>query len=141
MLDKFKRVDFIIHAGDFCSLDVYEELKKIKDVKGVYGNMDEPAIRKLLPRRQVVQCGNFAVGIFHGEGAAKYILESIRREFKNTKVDAIIFGHSHQPMNEVIAQILYFNPGSPTDIVSAPYCSYGILEVGAEIKGTIIKIK
>ena len=32
MLDDFKNVDLIIHAGDFCSMKVIEKLKKIKEV-------------------------------------------------------------------------------------------------------------
>ncbi len=139
MLNDFKKVDLIIHAGDFCTKDVLKALAGIKEVKGVYGNMDEPDLRRLLPRRQIVQCASFQVGVFHGEGAAKFILDSVRREFKGIPVDAIIFGHSHQVMNEVIDDVLYFNPGSPTDVV-APFRSYGILEVGKTISGKIIKV-
>jgi len=36
---------------------------------------------------------------------------------------------------------IYFNPGSPTDTIFAPYQSYGILEInGKEIKRSIVKI-
>lgn len=141
MLDDFKKVDFIIHAGDFCSLDILNKFKKIKDVKGVYGNMDNQEIRQALPRQQVISCGKFSIGVFHGEGAPKVLLEKVQSEFKNTKVDAVIFGHSHQPLNEVINGVLYFNPGSPNDTIYAPYRSYGILKVNDKITGRIIKIK
>ena len=45
------------------------------------------------------------------------------------KPDIIVFGHSHLPMNEYIKGVLYFNPGSATDTVFAPYRSYGIIEI------------
>ena len=141
MLEDFKKVDFIIHAGDSCSLETLEALKKIKDVKAVWGNMDGLEIRSLLPRHQVIKCGNFSIGVFHGVGAPQGLLEKVRAEFKNTKVNAIVFGHSHQPMNEEIDGVLYFNPGSPNDSVFAPYRSYGILEINGKITGKIIKIK
>jgi len=141
MLDDFRKVDFIIHAGDFCSADVLAQLQKLKEVKGVYGNMDEPEVRRLLPRRQIIDCGGFSVGIFHGEGAPKNLLEVVKNEFKDAKVDCVIFGHSHQMMNAVMDNVLYFNPGSPTDLVVAPFRSYGILEIGKNITGTIIKVK
>ncbi len=141
MLEDFKGVDFIIHAGDFCSLDVLNTFKKIKDVKAVYGNMDGHDMRQVLPRKQIIPCGKFSIGVFHGEGAPKMLLEKVQSEFQNEKVDAVIFGHSHQPMNEMINGVLYFNPGSPNDTVHAPYRSYGILDVNDTISGKIIKIK
>ncbi|MFA5060459.1 MAG: metallophosphoesterase family protein [Candidatus Omnitrophota bacterium] len=140
-LEDFKKVDFIIHAGDFCSVDVIEQLKSIKELKGVYGNMDGADIRKIFPRSQIIKCGKFSIGLFHGEGAPAGLLDVVKEEFKNKKVDVVIFGHSHRSMNERIGDVLYFNPGSPNDHVFAPCCSYGILDIDEEITGKIIKIK
>jgi hypothetical protein len=64
----------------------------------------------------------------------------VKREFANKKVDVVVFGHSHHPMNEKIDDVLYFNPGSATDTVFAPYRSYGILEMTNTITGRIIKL-
>lgn len=141
MLEDFREVEFIIHAGDFCETATLEKLKKIKDVKAVHGNMDDEKVCKLLPRSQIVQCGQFQIGLFHGEGPPQTLLDVVKKEFKGKKVDAVIFGHSHQPLNEWIDGILYFNPGSPNDNVFAPYQSYGILEVDDKITGKIIKVK
>ena len=141
MMEDFKKVDFIIHAGDFCSLDVLESFKRLKELKAVYGNMDGSELRRLLPRKQIIQCGQFSIGLFHGEGSPKVLLEGVKNEFKDSKVDAVIFGHSHQPMNEKREGILYFNPGSPNDTVYAPYRSYGILEINDKITGKIIEVK
>ncbi|MBU1888025.1 MAG: metallophosphoesterase family protein, partial [Candidatus Omnitrophica bacterium] len=57
------------------------------------------------------------------------------------KPDIIIFGHSHVPMNEYIDGVLFFNPGSATDTVFAPYRSYGIIEIeNGEVKAEIHKL-
>ena len=142
MLDDFKGVELIVHAGDFCSLDVLEHFKKLKEVRAVHGNMDEHNVRKELPRRQVFNIGPFVIGIYHGEGAPNQLLDKVKEEFKTEKVDAVIFGHSHRPFNEVVDNVLYFNPGSPNDTIFAPYCSYGILDLsGPRIQGQIIKVK
>ncbi|OGX25914.1 MAG: hypothetical protein A2787_08370 [Omnitrophica WOR_2 bacterium RIFCSPHIGHO2_01_FULL_48_9] len=142
MLKDFEKVDLIIHAGDFCSLKEYKTLAKIKDVQAVQGNMDYPEICKLFPRRQILEYGTVRIGLFHGEGPAQKILSVVEEEFKRDKVDAVIFGHSHQPFNECIKKTLYFNPGSPNDVVIAPYCSYGILEIAnGQIDARIIKVK
>ena len=141
VLAAFRKVDFIIHAGDFCDLAALKTFQNVKDVKAVYGNMDGPEIRKIFPARQMIPCGKFTVGLYHGEGPGAKVLERVQKEFKKDKIDAVIFGHSHHPLNEVIDGVLYFNPGSPNDTISAPYCSYGILEVTEKgILGRIVKL-
>ena len=141
MVDDFKKTDMIFHVGDFCSVDVLLKLEKINKVQAVYGNMDGADLRKILPKSQVVEHGKFRIGLFHGEGSERYLLDRVIQEFKNKKVDAIVFGHSHHPINESINGILFFNPGSATDTIFAPYCSYGILEIDDKIQGRIIKIQ
>jgi len=142
MKKDFAGVDVIFHVGDFCDPDTCRQLAEIKPVKGVCGNMDDEQIIRQFPRREIVSCGHRRIGLCHGEGAPGTILERVRQEFKKDKVDAVIFGHSHQPFNEKIEGVLYFNPGSPTDMIFAPYRSYGILEVTDEgIQGKIIKVE
>ena len=141
VLEAFKKVDFIIHAGDFCDEETLKVLKGVKEVKGVWGNMDPAKIRKIFPAKQLIPCGKFNIGLYHGEGPGLKILERVKQEFKNDKVDVVVFGHSHLPFNEKIDGVLYFNPGSPNDTISAPCCSYGILEVTEKsIIGKIIKL-
>ena len=141
MLNDFKDVDLILHAGDICSTDVLEKFNKINEIKTVHGNMDGHELRKILPRRDIIQCGKFHIGLFHGEGPPHKLFTTVRDEFKDTEVDAIVFGHSHQPVNKIVNGILYFNPGSPNDNIFAPYQSYGILEINDKIIGKIIKVR
>ena len=141
VLEAFKKVDFIIHAGDFCDKETLEILKNIKEVKCVWGNMDPAEFRKIFPAKQLIRCGKFTIGLYHGEGPGTKVLERVKQEFKKDKVDVVVFGHSHQPLNEKIDGVLYFNPGSPNDTISAPCCSYGILEVTEKgITGKITKL-
>ena len=142
LLNDFKKVDVIVHAGDFCSLQDLKIFSQMKEVRAVYGNMDEFEIRRMLPKCQIFQCGEFSIGLTHGEGPAQEVFDCVRNEFKQQKVDVVIFGHSHQRLNKKIDDILYFNPGSPNDTIFAPYCSYGILELEAgKINAKIIKVK
>ncbi|MFH1360557.1 MAG: metallophosphoesterase family protein [Candidatus Omnitrophota bacterium] len=141
MLDDFLAVDLIFHVGDLCSLSSIAELKKIKDVKAVYGNMDESSVRRAIPRRDIVKLEKHSIGLFHGEGAPQNLLETVQKEFKNEHVDVVVFGHSHHPFNQVIDGVLYFNPGSPNDMIFAPYRSYGILEINDHIEGKIVKVR
>jgi putative phosphoesterase len=94
-----------------------------------------------LPKQLSFKCEDVTIGLVHGQGAPGKVLDGVRECFKSEKLDAIVFGHSHAPMNKVVDGILFFNPGSPTDTVRAPFKSYGILEVtGKTIKGQIIKL-
>ena len=57
------------------------------------------------------------------------------------RVQAVIFGHSHAPMNSMKDGVLFFNPGSPTDKIFAQENTYGILEItGKKIEGKIVRI-
>ncbi len=140
--DEIPRVDVILHVGDFCDVEVLNSLKKEKEVKAVFGNMDGLELRQILPRQAIFKCEDVTIGLVHGEGAPEKLEERVEAMFKDKKVDAIVFGHSHVAMNKVLNGILFFNPGSPTDTIRSPYLSYGILEVkGKNIKAQIVKIK
>lgn len=142
LLEDIKKSDLIIHVGDFCDMDIYKGLKALKDIRSVYGNMDGLELRAIMPRKAVFACGKVIIGLVHGEGSPEMVLDRVREAFKGDRVNAVVFGHSHQPCNEVINGVLYFNPGSPTDTIRAAYRSYGILEVaGDTVKGRIVKIK
>ncbi len=141
LVKDFQKVALIVHAGDFCSVEDYKFFKKIKEVKAVYGNMDEPVLCRKLPRRELFQFGGLSIGIFHGKGTQGSVLDLVAAEFEKDKVDVVIFGHSHQPFNEKINNVLYFNPGSPNDIVRAAYPSYGILEIkDGNVVGKIVRV-
>jgi len=142
MIDDFKHVDLIVHVGDFCSGEDLKMLKKINKVRAVFGNMDEAELRQILPERDIFEAEGTKIGLYHGKGSPDRVLNFVKAEFKKDKVDVVVFGHSHQPCNEVINNVLYFNPGSPIDIVRSPYCSYGILEIkNDKVSGKIVKVR
>lgn len=131
--------DLILHAGDFTELALLEKLKSLKEVRAVYGNMDSKAVRDYLNAKEIITAGRFRIGLIHGYGAPRELIETVRGEFG--AVDAIVFGHSHAPVNFVKDGVLFFNPGSPTDKVFAAYNAYGILDVSEKkIEGKIIKL-
>ena len=137
-LKRFEGVDMILHAGDLVSLDVLKQLNSIAKTVAVYGNMDYSAARSSLPEKTVVEAGKYKIGLTHGGGAPWDIVERVRAEFEH--VDAIVFGHTHQPLNESIDGILFFNPGTPTDLRFSSKQSIGIIETGDDIKGRIIEL-
>lgn len=141
VLRSFQGVDMIVHAGDLVDICVLDKLKQIcPNVKAVRGNMDYQEAIKSLPEKQVFKAGKWTFGLMHGYGAPSNLISLLTQSFSNDKVDVIIFGHSHIPFNAKVGNILFFNPGSPTDKMFAPYNSYGIIEVNDTISPRIIKI-
>lgn len=138
--EEIGRADLVLHAGDFTEVSFLEKLKKLKKTVAVYGNMDSGEVSSALKAKEIVEAGKFRIGLIHGWGAPDGLTERIAGEFKGDKVDCIVFGHSHRPFNETIKKILFFNPGSLTDKMFAPYNSYGILEADGKLTGSIVKL-
>ncbi len=129
VLDIFKHVDLIIHAGDIVNLGVIDELKGIcPKVVVVAGNMDQEAVKKKYPVKQVLDIFGYRVGLMHGAGPELNIPQLLKDVFKKDNCDLIIFGHSHKPMNKRIDGVLFFNPGSATGFTVAGN-SCGIVEL------------
>lgn len=135
----FKGVNRIIHAGDLIDAAVLDMLEEIAPVDAVCGNMDHSDVTRSLPAKKVLTLEGHRIGLIHGWGAPDGLAERVRREF--SQVEAIVFGHSHAPMNDTIDGILFFNPGSPIDKRFAKFNSLGILDIDKEgIKGSIIQL-
>ena len=141
LLRAFEGLDIILHAGDLVNLSVFEGLKRLSPrVYAVWGNMDPPDVRRALPEKSIIQVKQFRIGLTHGRGTPFNLLPTIREIFKGEALHCIIYGHSHFAHNEFIQDILYFNPGSPTDKFFASHNSYGILQIDKKIVGKIIRI-
>jgi len=131
IIDAIATVDLIIHAGDFTDVQVLKELKRLRGVKAVQGNMDSTELKTVLPVKEIVEIENKRFGITHGSGSPWGIEGRVRKMFESDRIDIIVYGHSHRSQNKVIDDILFFNPGKATD-------SFGILTIDGEAKGEII---
>lgn len=139
VLKELSRVDLILHAGDFTSLEYYEELRSIKPFRGVLGNLDATELRPHLKEKETFTINKFKIGLMHGFGRPDSVLENIQKSFDES-YDFIIFGHTHNAFHEKIGKTVFFNPGSPTDKIFAAVNSFGILEIEETIKAKIIKL-
>ncbi|MBN1382911.1 MAG: metallophosphoesterase family protein [Deltaproteobacteria bacterium] len=129
--------DMILHAGDLVSADVLEAFR-VKDVKAVHGNMDYLSVKQALPDRLVLEIDGFKIGLIHGWGAPYDIEERLLKTVG--PVDCLVYGHTHQAVNEVKNGILFFNPGSAMDKRFASHRTIGILTTSKEITGEIIEL-
>ena len=65
------------------------------------------------------------IAMIHDTGLTRGRRERMRKRFPDAR--AVVFGHSHQPVNEDEEDFLLFNPGSPTWKRMAPFTSMGLL--------------
>jgi len=123
------RADLIVHAGDFVTLSVLEELRELAPVEAVYGNMDEPALRESLPEERVAEVAGARVGVVHVPGPAAGREARLAARFPGC--DAVVYGHTHIPQVARLGPegVWILNPGSPTERRRGPVHSMLVLEV------------
>ncbi|HEX6922407.1 MAG TPA: metallophosphoesterase family protein [Bacillales bacterium] len=127
-------VDLILHAGDWQTLDVYEQFRAIAPIEGVAGNVDGNEVISHFGQKKLLELEGYRIGIVHGHlGKGKTTPDRARRTFEKEDVDLVIFGHSHIPFDEEIEGVRLFNPGSPTDKRRQPKFSYGLLTLDNEL--------
>jgi len=101
----FAGVERIIHAGDVGMSLVMMELNKIAPVTAVRGNMDKGLWSRELSFYETVTVGDVKIYVLHN--IAELDFDPAAAGFA-----AVIYGHTHQQMQETRAGVLYFNPGS-----------------------------
>ncbi|MET3698242.1 hypothetical protein SAMN05877753_10897 [Bacillus oleivorans] len=130
VIEAIQNADLIIHAGDWTTIELYEELKELAPIQGVYGNVDSDELIKVLEDHILLDINGHKIGVTHGHlGKAKSTPVRAYDTFANEKTDLIIFGHSHIPYIKKHNDVILFNPGSPTDKRFQPQYSFGILEI------------
>lgn len=111
--EHFAKCDEIWHAGDFGE-NVAEELKQLKPLKAVFGNIDGSSIRNQFPEQWVFTCEKVKVLMRHiGGYPPKYNAET-KKALQEHRPQLFICGHSHilKIMYDEALQCLHINPGA-----------------------------
>jgi putative phosphoesterase len=135
-LERLRAADLILHAGDLTSVAFLQELRSLgPPVEAVHGNVDEQALRELLPEERVVDVAGARIGLRHIPDPEERLLARF------PGCAAVIFGHTHRPVVERRAGVWLLNPGSPTERRRSPFHSMLVLEVEAgEIRPELIRV-
>lgn len=114
MLKHIKEADEIWHAGDIGHVKWIDDIKEIKPLKAVYGNIDDAKIRTIYPLNLFFSCEDVKVFITHIGGYPKKYPARLHEIFKKEKIDLFICGHSHilKVMYDHDYQFLHMNPGA-----------------------------
>ena len=132
--------DLLLHCGDVVTLDVWEMLATLgPPLEGVYGNMDDGALRELLPHERVIDADGARIGMIHIPGPAAGREARLSARFPGCA--AIVYGHTHVPQVERVGDAWILNPGSPTERRRAPIHAMLVLEVEAgKIRPELVRL-
>ncbi|MEM1635805.1 MAG: metallophosphoesterase [Thermosphaera sp.] len=136
-------VDLIIHLGDIISPFVVKKMKDTlgnKDVIAVKGNNDgdvyllstlfqrfgwvfsnEPFIYEIEGRK---------LFLFHGFGNASFTEELAEALAKSLRVDAVLFGHTHNALIKIVDGKIVLNPGEGCGYLTG-HASYGVIDISS----------
>ena len=123
VIEAFRGVDLILHAGDIYTLSVLDELELIAPVLAARGDDDQGnTLRdKRVREKHIIEVEDQTLWVIHVRpdyGLHPYGLpswwQSILSPEQNSKPDIVVFGHEHRTVVEHVDGILFINPGSPT---------------------------
>jgi len=107
IMELFRGVDHIIHAGDVGMQIIIFELEQIAPTTAVLGNTDMGNPLKLT---ELVTLGDLKFLVQHIVNP--YALEEkLQARLTRSRPEVVVFGHTHKAFNEVIGGVRFFNPG------------------------------
>ncbi len=114
ILKYVRLADEVWHAGDIGNLAVTDEIKKLKPLRAVYGNIDDDKARLEFPLNNRFFCEGVEVLMTHIGGYPGKYNQAIREELKNSPPKLFICGHSHilKVQFDKTLNLLYMNPGA-----------------------------
>lgn len=111
----FKDCNEVWHVGDFGSEELVHGLtSRLTILRGVYGNIDGPDIRKAFPEQLVFMCEGVKVMMRHIGGYPPKYNPETKKEILVHQPQLFISGHSHilKIMYDDQLNCLHMNPGA-----------------------------
>ena len=126
--------DYIIHAGDIGDPAILDSLGEIASVTAVRGNVDYGTWAEKLPLTNVLEIRGVSIYVLH-------ILDRLNLDPAAAGFAAVVYGHSHEPKQEIKNGVLYFNPGSAGPRrFSLPISVGRLTACDGRIKGEVLKL-
>ncbi len=124
-----READIAVHCGDIVRQDLVDGMRReAKRAVIVHGNSDPPELRQSLPYTEVIEVGSLRIGVTHPAwGGPEFPLEDLLPDFPEP-VDAILFGHFHETINEARDGVLFLNPGQAYKSFMVP-CTIATLTI------------
>lgn len=114
VFDYFEECDEIWHAGDIGDPSVADRLAEFRPFRAVYGNIDEPALRRRFPEDLRFELEGVEVFMTHIGGYPGRYNKRVRAILREQPPKLYICGHSHilKVMPDKTLGLLHINPGA-----------------------------
>lgn len=136
VIEAFRSVDCILHAGDLHTASVIDELATLAPTFACYGNGDLGQTHPRLQDTWILDLGRSSVGLVHKFPSPLRLDESkkvaaVGGAFPDSEPDIIIYGHTHHAQIDNDQHTIYVNPGSATlpDNKDTRYGTIGFLKM------------
>lgn len=107
-------VDEIWHAGDIGDESVMQALPEGKEIRAVYGNIDDTACQERYPEWLDFELEGVKIIMTHIGGKPPRYAKGVKPRIKSAKAKLFICGHSHicKVVFDQELNCLYMNPGA-----------------------------
>lgn len=114
ILNYCKKADEVWHAGDIGNIEVTDQIKNLKSLRAVYGNVDNQTIRKEFPLDNIFILEGVKVWITHIGGYPKRYDPRVRKKMEEINPKLFVCGHSHilKVQYDDNLKVLCMNPGA-----------------------------
>jgi len=126
--------DYIIHGGDVGGASILEDLEALAPLIAVRGNNDTEPWSEDLRDTELIRVGGAFVYVIHD-------LSQLDIDPGALGIRAVIHGHSHRPLIEERAGIIYVNPGScGPKRFKLPISIGELMIAGTDIRARIVEL-
>jgi putative phosphoesterase len=110
----FSECDEVWHAGDIGNAETVDALSRFKQLRAVYGNIDNSVIRKMFPQFLRFRIDEVDVLLTHIGGYPDHYFPQVKKIITVNPPDLFICGHSHiaKVMFDKKYNFLFINPGA-----------------------------
>ena len=153
LMEAFRGVDLILHAGDIYTTSVLDDLECIAPVLAARGDDDwgNTLVDKRVKEKHILKLDGQTLWLIHKRPdyfRSPWWVTSLQQKKLSTEQSQydipsiIIFGHGHRTVVERLHNMLFINPGSPTFL---NYCrglgTVGILDIDSgEAEARILQL-
>ncbi len=133
---------WLVHCGDYTGTAVIDELRGLTErFSGVYGNSDPGTVRARLPDQLTLEVDGRRLAVVHPCWGAfpDGIADELLARFAG--YDAILFGHTHEPVVVRHGATLLVNPGQAYHSFMVP-ATMALLTVSDDgVEGEVVTLK
>lgn len=130
--------DIAVHCGDFSRMDVVDGIRReARRAVVVHGNSDPVDVRRTIPYVEELEVEGKRIGVTHPAwGGPPFDLTELLGDFPRA-VDVLLFGHLHDPVNEVRDGVHFVNPGQGYASFMVPATIAMVTVQGDDVKAEI----